>query len=958
MRDLQQPRGRGSRRSRARRCAEDPAPADHRACDRRFQPLGCEIGDRHRPPPQQLIQPRSAEAAKRATGGHQIPQLAGTGLVERRRHLPKKAADRARNRDRGLGELRPSRGVRCRPLRQRLHALQHLAPQHEGPAVAGRCEHADGGTREVQALLLEIELGDDVGAQGSRVRERRNAEARCELVGHRRAADLVAPLEHQGLATRARKIGRGDQAVVAAADDDGTAHLIFPLRTASAALRPGAPMMPPPGCVADPQSSEAVDRRAVVGPAWHRTQEEELFERQLALEDVALGERPRALEIERRHHLTVQDDVFQVRRVFRQRVDDGVAERLALIVPRAFGQRVRRVLDEARHHVLAGRRHRRIGQRRNHHVHVRAPRKPPVLRIVVGALHVVDAGRDRDRAAQMRSGAGKRREVRQRVEREVHLSGRAAESIALHPLDELVRQQLLSNHRQERAPRVDARRDQIGLDLVAVLEHHAARAVLAHDNARDRRLGADLDAGLPRGGRNRFGDGAGAAAREAPRAKRAVDLAHVVVQQYVGRARRAHAQERADDAARRHRRLQHVGLEPLIQEIDRAHRHELDLVEAVFGRQVAEAAAEEQQPRQIAWVQRPRIGRRHVEDWLDEARHLDHRERVLVVGFRVDARMPRDLAARLRVIVHAPQVIAARHRRERAVERQDLETVARQIELANDLGPEQRHDVGADREAEARKDFLGHGRAAEHVPAFEDDDAAPRAREIRGVHEPVVSAADDDGVVSLWHCRRPAEILSGTFALIAHLSRCRNARPRSAIARNPQFGIFSPHARRHGLSSAHVRALREPELPRVVGVLHRQRLRGAPRARVRGDSQRRGADRRVAAVQVPDHRARFDAAGRSHRHARRHEDVRRPGDLHALVRRARQGDRRRHGVAPARAGVALDGRGSEPALVPAERARARRLGRGHLGTGRGAGRAGADVSAAAAPGRRAPTSTR
>ena len=62
-------------------------------------------------------------------------------------------------------------------------------------------------------------------------------------------------------------------------------------------------------------------------------QEEELLERQLALEDVALGEAEVALDVERRQDLPVEDQALQVRRVLGDRVDDGVAERLALLVP-------------------------------------------------------------------------------------------------------------------------------------------------------------------------------------------------------------------------------------------------------------------------------------------------------------------------------------------------------------------------------------------------------------------------------------------------------------------------------------------------------------------------------------------------------------------------------------------------------------------------------------------------
>ena len=151
------------------------------------------------------------------------------------------------------------------------------------------------------------------------------------------------------------------------------------------------------------------------------------------------------------------------------------------------------------------------------------------------------------------------------------------------------------------------------------------------------RLGADLDAGLARRVGDRVGDRARAAAREAPRAEGAVDLAHVVVQQHVGRARRAHAEERADDARGRHRRLQHVGLEPLVEEVDGAHRHELDLVVLVARRE----SCWNRRPRKSRScrplrIERRRVGRRHAEDRLDEAAHLDHRLAVLVVGLGVE----------------------------------------------------------------------------------------------------------------------------------------------------------------------------------------------------------------------------------------------------------------------------------------------------------------------------------
>ena len=217
-----------------------------------------------------------------------------------------------------------------------------------------------------------------------------------------------------------------------------------------------------------------------------------------------------------------------------------------------------------------------------------------------------------------------------------------------------------------------------------------------------------------------------------------------MVKQHVGRPRRAHPEERADDAGRGHRRFQHVGLEPPIEKVDGAHGHELHEVVLVLTRQRAEALDQKQQLSQIARMKRQRIRRQHGKDRLDEPAHLHHPAPVLVIGFGVDARVPRDLPAGLAVIVDAPQVIAVGHRRERAVERQNLEPVSRKVELADDFRSEQRDDVRADGKLEALEDFFGDGRAAEHVTALEHEHFAPGACQVGGGGQAIVPAADDD----------------------------------------------------------------------------------------------------------------------------------------------------------------------------------------------------------------------
>src|SRR5213082_2365223 len=109
--------------------------------------------------------------------------------------------------------------------------------------------------------------------------------------------------------------------------------------------------------------------------------------------------------------------------------------------------------------------------------------------------------------------------------------------------------------------------------------------------------------------------------------------------------------------------------------------------------------------------------------------------------------MARDLAPRLVRVRPAGEVVAVVERRHRALEREDLETVRREIELANDLGAQKTDDVREDGELEAGKDLLGHGGAAHQWSSLQDDRLLAASREICRGDESVVPAADDDGVV-------------------------------------------------------------------------------------------------------------------------------------------------------------------------------------------------------------------
>ena len=149
---------------------------------------------------------------------------------------------------------------------------------------------------------------------------------------------------------------------------------------------------------------------------------------------------------------------------------------------------------------------------------------------------------------------------------------------------------------------------------------------------------------------------------------------------------------------------------------------------------------------QSARIERRGIRRRHGEDRLDEPPHLDHGLAVLVVGFGVEPRVPRDLPAGLGVIVDPPEVVApgigvnvpssgsiSRPCRGRSSSRMISGRAAkRRTEQTEYLKPGKISSVTA--------------APPTHVAPLEHQHLPPGAREIGGVDQAVVAGADDDGV--------------------------------------------------------------------------------------------------------------------------------------------------------------------------------------------------------------------
>ena len=138
-----------------------------------------------------------------------------------------------------------------------------VAPQREAGPVGGRGEGRHLRLDGAEAVRAEPEITDDVVTKASdAVGRNRRPHTGRDLLGGQGAARPASPLENQRPEPRLRQVRRRDQAVVAGPDYDrvvslpGHPQAAFLARSArrtwSAARRPDAPMIPPPGCVAEP----------------------------------------------------------------------------------------------------------------------------------------------------------------------------------------------------------------------------------------------------------------------------------------------------------------------------------------------------------------------------------------------------------------------------------------------------------------------------------------------------------------------------------------------------------------------------------------------------------------------------------------------------------------------------------------------------------------------------------
>jgi hypothetical protein len=157
-------------------------------------------------------------------------------------------------------KFRVSPGVMRRKPCEFARRSRGIIVEAERAAIPVRSEKAHFRLDDREAVTFQIQVARDARQQrASRMGERRRAETFVKLFGDGDSSDLLATLKHERRKTGPRQVRGGDETVVPASDDDDSRlarHYTFPhfrsFKSLTAALRPGAPMIPPPGCVAEP----------------------------------------------------------------------------------------------------------------------------------------------------------------------------------------------------------------------------------------------------------------------------------------------------------------------------------------------------------------------------------------------------------------------------------------------------------------------------------------------------------------------------------------------------------------------------------------------------------------------------------------------------------------------------------------------------------------------------------
>ena len=218
------------------------------------------------------------------------------------------------------------------------------------------------------------------------------------------------------------------------------------------------------------------------------------------------------------------------------------------------------------------------------------------------------------------------------------------------------------------------------------------------------------------------------------------------MQEHIRGAGRHRSERGADDTGDREIRLDDIGLEIFVEELGDRHGPEAQGLRHLGSAQAGELLAEIKQFAEVARLQARRVWSGAHQEGLDEAALPCNVAGVAVVGLRIARREARELAAVRVMVAVVGEVVAVLREHRAALIGDDLQSEARQFEVAHDFGPEQRADIGTVGVEETRRQRSADRRAADPVVLLQHQHVEPGALKIAGVDEAVMPAADDDGV--------------------------------------------------------------------------------------------------------------------------------------------------------------------------------------------------------------------
>ncbi len=173
-------------------------------------------------------------------------------------------------------------------------------------------------------------------------------------------------------------------------------------------------------------------------------------------------------------------------------------------------------------------------------------------------------------------------------------------------------------------------------------------------------------------------------------------------------------------------------------------------------RATPEAPAQPGQGGLAARAQRARVGWGHFQHGLDEVRSAFQHGLVLGIGARVLLAELGDFLLHRLLVRPQEEVTPIGEGGEGGRGAWEyFEAELLQTQLLDNLWAKQGGHVGAGGHLETGEDLLGYGSATHHVAPLQDHNLQAGLRQIRGRHQAVVAATDDDSIIDVGHSVPP-----------------------------------------------------------------------------------------------------------------------------------------------------------------------------------------------------------